>query len=81
MSAVKWVSFETQPTTGKTSSVDVKTVSNIPIPLGNIRWFGAVRSYVFYPEDGVFFTPDSLQEITAKVTELMDERQKEKEGA
>ena len=76
----KWVNFFPQTTNGKTQLIEVHSQSNNPITLGIIRWFGAVRMYVFYPVENVFFTPDTLNEIAAKIVTLMDQRAAEKEG-
>lgn len=48
--------------------------------LGEIRWFGRWRQYVFFPSEDTAFSNGCLDEISAFLKELMDERKVKKKG-
>lgn len=68
----KWVVFEeTLSDTGKTKIWRLFNVENEHF-LGEIRWYGGFRKYVFYPSNDSLYAPSCLREITEFIeTEML----------
>ena len=62
-----------EPQGRKTPIVRVQSRSSGCL-LGEIRWYGAWRQFCFYPAFGVLFNVGCMNDITAKIGELMTER-------
>jgi hypothetical protein len=67
--------FSETHNTGKTSRFAVFS-NHDGSQLGEIRWHGSWRAYVFIPFTGVIWSWDCLQELSFFIKSLMDERKK-----
>lgn len=71
----KWLVFtRMQVFSRKTDIVFVRTLEHRT--LGQIRWHGAWRQFVFFPEAGCMFNRQCLADINAEIEKLMAERRK-----
>ena len=50
--------------------------SKASILLGKIKWYGAWRRYVFFPNTETIFDAGCLSDIATFITNLMNERKK-----
>ena len=71
----KWIEFEHYPSKEgcKTSLWIVKTKED-SIPLGLIKWYGAWRTYAFFPANDTIFEDDCLRDIAQFIEDRMKER-------
>lgn len=70
----EFMTFERhQPAGRKTAVVLVKSKRSANL-LGVIKWHGAWRQYVFWPEDECVFSEGCMEDINAQVRALMGER-------
>ena len=51
---------------GKTDIWAIRSVSSSEV-LGEIKWFGRWRQYVFFPVDGTIWNPDCLDAVSTFV--------------
>ncbi len=58
---------------GKTLVVSVESRRHGDV-LGEIKWFGRWRQYALYPSAGTIWNPDCLDEISAEIRRMMQER-------
>jgi len=71
----KYVQFEEDPSKAKTRNIAVNSADGT-FWLGQIKWFGRWRRYAFFPAPEMVFDVYCLNEIIAKINELMAERKK-----
>lgn len=57
----KYLRFYELPSSGKTKQWEV--VSHRQILLGVVKWWGAWRQYVFFPDSHTLYNPTCLNEI------------------
>lgn len=67
--------FDEEPYKGKTRFFLVQAAKTGDA-LGVIRWFGRWRQYTFRPAAETVFSRGCLEDINAKITELMQERRR-----
>ncbi len=60
----------------KTDKYAVMQTKNQGGQLGIIKWFGRWRQYTFYPLFDTIWNKDCLEQVTEKITDLMNERKK-----
>lgn len=68
-----YVQFTEIKDTGKTKVWDVHN-SNDGSYLGEIRWFGNWRKYVFFPAELTIWSSDCLADVAKFIDQRMDER-------
>ncbi len=70
-----YMAFELRDSPGKTKVWQVVS-TNHGFPLGEIRWYGGWRQYVFYPAADTLFNPDCMRQIAAFIENEMEARKR-----
>lgn len=64
---VGFLTFSEKPNPGKKTAIINVTSTTKGIYLGQIRWYGAWRQYVFYPANDTLFNAKCMQDILSVV--------------
>lgn len=74
----KWITFAVTGSSesGKTHIYQVRTKTENPVLLGEIKWEGHFRSYAFFPQPNTVYEPQCLNDITNFIESLMFLRKK-----
>jgi hypothetical protein len=76
----RWVYFTETADTGKTKRWDVHAVQG-DIYLGEIRWYGGWRQYVFYPAISTLWNAECLLDVSQFIGEQMVVRKEERRAS
>lgn len=78
MTKSRWIYFELAHKGEKTCKWHVVSRKNDAV-LGEIKWFGRWRQYVFFPVIGTIFNPDCMDHISEFIRTEMATRKERKE--
>ena len=67
--------FKQTKDTGKTKVWDVVSTHTFEI-IGEIKWWGAWRKYVFFPQEGTLYDVSCMNHICDFISEQMESRKK-----
>ena len=73
------VEKQAKPPGRKTDIYTVRAADDAGTVLGQIRWYGSWRCYVFCPEANTVFEQDCLRDIAGFLEKLKEGRKKKKE--
>lgn len=74
----KWIDIVEDPTyVGKTRAFGVVNKESKTL-IGEIRWYGPWRQYAFLPERDTVYEPTCMDDISAFIKKLMEERRNKK---
>ena len=73
----QWLAFDEIDDTGKTKIWDIYNSENKSY-LGQVRWNGGWRQYVFVPEGECIWNPACLDQLTSFIRGQMEARKKER---
>lgn len=77
----KWIHFEERLDKPQLLTKQYYVLSNDNnFVLGQIKWYGAWRTYAFYPSQDTVFEPQCLGDITRFINKLMLDRKIEKQN-
>jgi len=71
----EYIEFKKAFDTGKTSIWFILKKNSI-ISLGQVKWFGLWRQYVFWPASSTIFSAGCLKDIQTFITQAMQERKR-----
>ena len=75
----KWIEFEHYPPKkDKKTSLWIVKAKEGGVSLGLIKWYGAWRTYAFFPANDTIYEDDCLRDIAQFIEDRMHERMVEK---
>lgn len=70
----KYLMFLDETPEGRKTSITAVLSRKWGYRLGTIKWYGAWRQYTFWPENGMIFNVECMQDIQNYIKELSEHR-------